>query len=448
MKKNDTYRSIKDYNLLNRSSFHTPGHKNNILLKQHLDLKMDITELPNTDDLYDPSSCIDISEKKACEFYQTKKTLFSAGGNTLCLQTMLKLVCTQKVNHIIFTRNIHRSVINAIALLNIIPHFIIPQKYLDSRLPYYINPEEILNILKENKDIKAVFVTSPDYYGDILNIKEISKVCKKFNVPLLVDNAHGSHLICIDKSLHPINQGASLVADSIHKTLPALTGSAILHIMDEKFIPNAKYSMSIFGSTSPSFLILASIDICIDWMINNSYDEFENFIKKIKSIKKIADEKNILHKSEFSDPARITLNTSNIGYTGNEFRKYLYKYKIEPEHCDKYYSIFIPSPFNKDEDFERLENALLNLVPKESISGYESKKYYFKIPKNTHYTVRDAMFSEYVTIPVNDSIGKYVSKPISPCPPGIPLLIPGEIIRQEEQSLLINCGISKVDVIK
>ncbi len=448
MQQNNIYKAIKKYNLLNRSSFHTPGHKNNILLKQYLDLEMDITELPDTDDLYDPTSFINTSESKATKFYGTKKTLFSTGGNTLCVQTMLKLVCTEKVNHIIFVRNIHRSVINTMALLNIIPHFIMPQKYLDPSLPYYINPNDILNILKENKNIKAVFLTSPDYYGDILNIEEISCVCKKFNVPLLVDNAHGSHLICIDKNLHPINQGASLVADSIHKTLPALTGSALLHIMDEKFLPNTKYSMSIFGSTSPSFLILSSIDVCIDWIINHSYKEFKNFIQKITVIKKISGQKNILHKSKFSDPARITLNTSNIGYTGDEFRKYLHKYKVEPEHCDKYYSIFIPSPFNKDIDFQRLKNAILNLIPKKEIPESKKNEYYIRLPENTNYTVRDAIFSKSETVHVNSSIGKYVSKTIAPCPPGIPLLIPGEKIRKEEQSLLINCGINKVDVIK
>lgn len=446
MKKNEIYESIKDYNLLNRSSFHTPGHKGNNLLKKYLGFEMDITELPDTDDLYDPTSCINMSENKATKFYQTKKTIFSAGGNTLCVQTMLKLVCNEKDNHIIFSRNIHKSVINAMFFLNIIPYWVIPQKYLDSSLPYYINPEDILSLLKKNKKIKAVFVTSPDYYGNILNIKEISKICLNFNIPLLVDNAHGSHLICVDKNMHPINQGASLVADSIHKTLPALTGSALLHIMDEKFIPYAKYSMGMFGSTSPSFLILSSIDLCIDWLIKNGNHEFKNLLEKVISIKKIADKKNVLYKSDFLDPARITICHSNIGYTGNQFKKYLHKYKVEPEYCDKYHSIFIPSPFNKDKDFQNLKNVLLNLTPKGKI--WENKKYYFKIPQNTNCTVKDAALSQSITIPVNKSIGRCVSKIVAPCPPGIPLLIPGEIIKEEEQSLLINYGISKVDVVK
>ena len=446
MKKNDIYNSLKNYNLLNRSSFHTPGHKNNSLLKKYLNLEMDITELPDTDNLYDSTSCINISENKATKFYQTKKTIFSAGGNTLCIQTMLKLICNEKINHIIFSRNVHKSVINTMSFLNIVPHWVIPQKYLNFDLPFYVNPEDILSLLKKNKKIKAVFVTSPDYYGNILNINEISKICLKFNIPLLVDNAHGSHLICIDQNMHPINQGASLVADSIHKTLPALTGSALLHIMDEKFIPYAKYSMSMFGSTSPSFLILSSIDLCINWLIKNGHDEFKNLLKKIISIKKIASEKNILYESDCSDPTRITICHSNIGYTENQIKKHLHKYKVEPEYCDKYYSVFIPSPFNKNKDFENLKNAILALTPKEKIPY--NKKYCFKIPQNTSLSVKDAMTSPSITIPVNKSLNKCISKIVSPCPPGIPLLIPGEIIKKEEQSLLINYGIHKVDVVK
>ncbi|MDR1627577.1 MAG: PLP-dependent transferase [Oscillospiraceae bacterium] len=446
MKKNDIYRSIKNYNHLGRSSFHTPAHKNNSLLNQNLSLSEDITELPDTDDLYTPTSCIDISEKKATKFYETKKTIFSAGGNTLCIQTMLKLVCNAKVNHIMFSRNIHRSVINTMALLNIIPHWILPQKYLNSNYPYYINPEEILSIFKKNENIKAVFITSPDYYGNILNIKEISEVCKQFSVPLLVDNAHGSHLICIDKNSHPINQGASLVADSIHKTLPSLTGSALLHITDDKLIPYAKYSMSMFGSTSPSFLILSSIDLCIDWIAKNGHNEFKKLLEKVNLIKKTANKKGILYKSKCSDPARITLDTSNIGYTGDEFRKHLHKFKVEPEYCGKKYSVFIPSPLNADIDFERLQNAVLNLTPKEKV--LEDKEYHFKIPTTASHTVRNAVLSEFVTVSVNNSIGKCASRAVAPCPPGIPLLIPGEIIQEEERSLLINYGISEVDVLK
>lgn len=440
------YESLIKHKQKNHSSFHTPGHKNRkkVLPKNLVDI--DVTELSDTDSLYDATGAILKAEQQAAELFSAKRTIISAGGCTLCIQTMLKL-CSSPGEKIIMGRIIHKSAINAMALLDIIPVWVYPRKDAGKSYLGRIHPDDINDALKENSQVTAVYITSPDYYGIICDIKSIAQICKKYNVPLLVDSAHGSHLPFIDEKLDPIKQGASLIAFSAHKTLPVLTGGAFLHICDDEYVSSAKEAMSIFGSTSPSYPIMASLDLSTLWCYKNAKREFCKLKAEVDTIKRIARVKGLVSPEGIVDPVRLCFDVRSIGLSGKEVYDFFKEYKIEPEYFDENSIVLIPTPFNMKRDFLRLKKAILNL----SIINIEKKPLYneYILPKlETKLSPRIAMFSQKEIIDVTKSQYRIASECACPCPPGIPIVMPGEQITKEIISFLTDYGISFINVVK
>jgi arginine/lysine/ornithine decarboxylase len=444
--KNSIFESLIQYNKLNRASYHVPGHKNFNFFCEKL-INFDVTEFENTDNLYNPKSSILNAEQTAANLFGSKKTLFSAGGNTLCIQTMLFLCATQRDGKFLCARNVHRSVISAMALLNIQPKWILPRQNAGKGLSGRIFSEDVETALKTEAAVSGVLITSPDYYGVISDISKISKICKKYNVPLLVDNAHGAHLSFFKKNLHPTKLGASMSADSAHKTLPVLTGGAFLHIMDKNFIPAAKSAMTLFGSTSPSFLLLASLDICCKILAKNGQTLFQKLEKKVNEIKKLAENFGFTTPNGLCDPVRITLSGNTIGYSGKKLHEYLLKYQIEAEFFDENYVVLIPSPFNTIEDWEKLKNAIINIQPKRHYLAPASLCEIDYLPKIA-ISLREALFGKNITIPINSAKNKILSEIVCTSPPAIPPIMPGEIIGARECEFLSYSGIDKIKVLK
>lgn len=442
------YESLKKYKKIGRSSFHTPGHKGNFFKSRDL-LGLDFTELPLTDSLYEAVGIIAEAEKNIEKLYNSKRSLISCGGNTLCIQTMLRLASGNGGN-IICDRVLHRSAVSAMALLDINPVWIRRDFGKESLLVEKINMESLKKHLNSNKSFNAFYTTSPSYYGILQDIKEISDLCAAHSVPVLVDNAHGSHLMFTSKNLHPVANGASLCADSAHKTLPVLTGGAWLHINDDKFIKGAKNAMALFGSTSPSYPIMASMDICLSWLASYAEKEFLNLESRVKNIKSIARDVGIyVPNDEISDPVRIVLGTWKIGYSGYEFREYLYKYKIEPEMCDEKYVVLIATPFNKKEDWKRLKKAISSVKPKNDNSKnlYQGCFVSDDLPE-IKASIREAVMHEGIYVDIDHSKNRIAADIVCPCPPGIPVVMPGEKIGEAEYEALKRYGISEIYVLK
>lgn len=440
------YDSLKKYRRIGRSSFHTPGHKGEMFKSRDL-LSLDFTELPSTDGLYEARGIIKKAEESLQELYGSKKSLFSLGGNTLCIQTMLRLGAPEG-GKILCDRLVHRSAVSAMALLGIQPIWIKRELNQKIGLAEKISMDEMKKNLSRDSDCKALYVTSPSYHGILQDITSLSNECNKFNVPVLVDNAHGSHLGFIQKNLHPLNQGASLVADSAHKTLPVLTGGAWLHVNNEKFIDEAKSAMALFGSTSPSYVTMASMDICTSWLSKNSEKEFAHLKTRVDNIKEIACAKGIFIPDESAcDPVRITLGVWKIGQTGYEFREHLYKFKIEPEMCDENYVVLIPSPFNTKKDWLRLKSALFAVEPKPEKTRDFKNFINYSLPE-VKTTLREALMSPSVCVDIKEAKNKVAAEVVCPCPPGVPMVMPGEKIGNFELEALKNYGISKILVLK
>lgn len=438
------YDALLKYNNKNMSSFHTPGHKGNFQKIKKTLLELDYTELPDTDNLFDPSGAILAAQRNAANIFKVKKTLFSVGGCTLCIQAMIHR-CVPLNGKIICSRVIHKSAINTIALLGLHPIWIYPKPNANvPSIPGAVTKYDVEKALKLNPDTSAVYLTSPNYYGVISDIKAISDICNFYNIPLIIDNAHGAHLMYVGGDLHPIHQGASMTACSAHKTLPVLTGGAWLNINNEKYIEDTIDSMALFGSTSPSYPIMASLDLCCNWLNIFGMDAFKKLEQRVDKIKIIALEKGMYLPEENCDPVRITLDTASIGITGFEAAEFMRSYGVEPEYSDFRHVILIPSPFNSEEDFIKLENSIKSLRVANKIQNITTE---FDVP-DMKMLPRDAMMRSFEKIKVIDAENRIAAESPCVCPPGMPVVMAGEVINKKIINMLLDYRIYFIKVIK
>ena len=255
------YDFLKKYAQSGTLRCHMPAHKGIAPVPALSEMySFDITEISGADSLFEAGGIIAQSEKNMSAHYGTAGTVYSAGGSTLCIQAMLYIMKSE--NRKIFAiRNVHRAFLNAVALLDLDVEWILPE-YKTGILSGNININNVENLLKNSGVPSALYVTSPDYTGKTADISVLAEICHKYNARLIVDNAHGAHLKFLENDIHPISLGADLCCDSAHKMLPALTGSAMLHTSVPEYVPILKQAMSMFGSTSPSYLIMMSLDLC------------------------------------------------------------------------------------------------------------------------------------------------------------------------------------------
>lgn len=432
---------VKEYAESDFSRFHMPGHKGKAFLGFE---KYDITEIAGADVLSDADGIIYESEKNASELFKTAHTYYCAGGSSNAICAMLALVKGEKPL-ILAARNVHKAFVHACALLDFDIGWIMPAD-CSTILKCTITAKMVKDkILTADKKVAAVYLTSPDYLGNLQNISEIARVCKRYDIPLLVDNAHGAYLGFLEKSLHPIYLGATACCDSAHKTLPVLTGGAYLHISKDapkEFTKNARECLSLFSSTSPSYLILQSLDLCNRYLA----DEFEKELAQC--VAKIKDLKDFIVKSGFcaleSEPLKITLDAYASGYTGAELARILRQNMCEIEYCDNRFLVLMLTPQNDDTDFERLKNIFSSLKPKNPIPQGNITLAYPKIKMS----VRDAVFKKSEIIDVRSAEGRICAKATVSCPPAVPIAVSGEEITKEIIELFIYYGIEKISVIK
>ncbi|MEF9984391.1 MAG: aminotransferase class I/II-fold pyridoxal phosphate-dependent enzyme [Oscillospiraceae bacterium] len=435
--------AVENYINSDCARMHMPGHKGNMqgFLKEAA--KYDLTEISCTDNLYDPKDCILKCEEEYAKIYGSERSIICAGGSTLCIQTMLTIIAKENAK-IIAGRNIHISAVNAMGLLGIEPVWVYPEGNSGKGMPGIISPEKIENAILENEDICAVYITTPDYFGVLSDVKAISEICHKHNVPLLVDNAHGATLKFYEKSCHPMDLGADMCNDSLHKTLPILTSGAVLHIASKEFAKKAKECMSMFGTTSPSYLILESIDLALDYLKNDVAEDCKKLEKWVKAAKKLAVEKGFDVPTGNCEYSKLVLGFAPLGYTSEDFRCELKKYNIEHEYMSDTHCVLMPSVFNSDDELNRVLKLIENITPIGESIEFSST---FVEPKSV-MSIRKAMFSPKEIIDVSDSLGRISASVKSKCPPGIPLLIPGEIIDDKVIKILKKYGILKVTVVQ
>ena len=433
---------LKSYQEKSPVRMHMPGHKGAGILGFE---GMDLTEIYGADELFAAEGIIKESEQNASSLFGCP-TYYSTQGSTLCIQTMCTILCQDakskgKKPKILAGRNAHRSFIHAAALLD----FEIEWLYGNSDyLSCKIHAEDLEKAIIESLPT-AVYLTNPDYLGNLLDIQSLASVCKKHNVLLAIDNAHGAYLRFLEPSLHPIDLGADLCCDSAHKTLPVLTGGAYLHLsesLNQVWKNDVKHFMEYFSSTSPSYLIMASLDAAnevLDTTFRNSLSE---------CVRSVASLKNTLVQHGYTilsgEPMKITISTKEFGYTGNEIANLLMECDIYPEFYDSDYIVLMPSPYNTKDDLKRLETCLCKIERKSVVFNSFPKLERARKVMN----VRQALFAQSKMIEVSKSLGQVCSSVSVSCPPAILPVIPGEVISESSIEVMKYYGIETVRVVK
>lgn len=427
------YDFVTNYNSQGISRMHMPGHKgcDTLLNTEHLD----ITEIDGADNLWHPDGIIADSMQNASDIFGCK-TFYSTEGSSLSIRAMLFLVKKwAKVNdrstRILSTRNAHKTLINTAALLDLEIDWIMPKESDSYQVCSFdsIDADDFLCRYSSDSMPAALYLTSPDYLGNMTDIGSIAKICHKHNVLLIVDNAHGAYLKFMTPSLHPMDLGADMCCDSAHKTLPVLTGGAYLHISnyaDPFFAENALSALSLFASTSPSYLIMQSLDLCNIYLYENASDF------------SVTSEKVTMLKSQLSaygytltgdEPLKITIDAKAFGYTGSELYTYLTDRKIVTEYYDDDYIVFMISTCTTDEELEGLKTSLCTVPQRESLKPSETlaSNKRLDVPEQV-ISYSDAILKEYEIIPSKDAIGRVLAQPVVSTPPCVPLFMCGERI--------------------
>lgn len=433
---------LKSYQEKSPVRMHMPGHKGAGILGFE---GMDLTEIYGADELFAAEGIIKESEQNASNLFGCP-TYYSTQGSTLCIQTMCTILCQDakskgKKPKILAGRNAHRSFIHAAALLD----FEIEWLYGNSDyLSCKIHAEDLEKAIIESLPT-AVYLTNPDYLGNLLDIKSLASVCKKHNVLLAIDNAHGAYLRFLKDSLYPIDLGADLCCDSAHKTMPVLTGGAYLHLSDslnQVWKNDVKHFMEYFSSTSPSYLIMASLDAANEVLDTTFKNSMFECIQRVDGLK------NTLVQHGYTilsgEPMKITISTKEFGYTGNEIANLLMECDIYPEFYDSDYIVLMPSPYNTKDDLKRLETCLCGIEGKPILVNKPPKLEQSKKAMN----VRQALFSSSITLDVSKSLGQVCSSVTVSCPPAILPVIPGEVISESSIEVMKYYGIETIRVVK
>ena len=435
---------VKRYTEANPLRLHMPGHKGSAFLGAE---QLDITEIEGADNLYKASGIIRKSEENASALFGCP-TFYSTEGSSQCIRAMLYLAMLHakrqgKKPIIAAARNVHKTFLSAVALLDVEVQWLY-SKHIASYLSCSLTPAELEHFLiYSSEKPTAVYLTSPDYLGTIADIRSLSHICRKYGVLLLVDNAHGAYLRFLPESLFPMDLGADICCSSAHKTLPVLTGGAYLHLSSEiksQFSGQIKSALALFGSTSPSYLILQSLDMANLYMANHG-ERLNSFVRQVENLKKHLSEYGYLLYGQ--EPIKITVLAKARGYTGTELAELLMARNIICEFADRDYLVLMLTPEIGEDGLQRLETALRDIPQKSIISETPPE-----LPKPIRVlSIRDATFSATETVPVCQCEGRILATATVACPPAVPILVCGERIDKQAVACFHYYGLKTCTVV-
>ena len=430
---------VQRYAKAGTARLHMPGHKGRCFLGCE---PWDITEIHGADALYEAEGILAESEQNAAALFGSQRTCYSTEGSSQCIRAMLYLAVAANGSHtVVAARNVHRAFVSAAALLDLEIRWLWPEESR-SLCGCPISPaqlEETLHSLPEPP--AAVYLTSPDYLGGMAEIPALAQVCHQHGTLLLVDNAHGAYLRFLQPSLHPLDLGADLCCDSAHKTLPVLTGGAYLHLSPTapaQLAPLAKSALGLFGSTSPSYLTLASLDLCNRYLAEGYPQRLAEAVERLAELRERLTAAG--WRVEPSDPLRVTVAAPR-GVTGQELAGQLRRQGVECEYADRDFLVPMATPENTPEELAQAA-AALGQCPGEANPP--------QLPLargERACSIRQAAFAPRETVDAAHSLGRICGLPTVGCPPAIPIAVSGERIAPEALALFEYYGISQVEVL-
>ena len=436
---------LKDYNKKNIYPFHMPGNKRQGEFNQ-----LDFTEVEGLDNLYHPEGIYKESLDRIKNLYGTKESYILVNGSTVGILSAIT-GCAKKGDNILMARNCHKSVYNAVEIWDLSPTYLMP-KSVHSFMGEVLS-SDVEDALNSNSKITVCIITSPTYEGIVSDIKSIAEICHNHNVTLIVDEAHGSHLMFDDYFPNSATElGADVVIQSTHKTLTSLTGTGLLHICSNRVNKDIiKKRLMTFQTSSPNYLMVASVDRCICEIIEKGKELFSAYRKRINNFYlECGKLKNLsIYKGENAfafDKSKIVILTQNTDLSSTELQKILReKYIIETEMASADYIIAMTSIYDTDEGFSRLINALKDIdknciyIEKRNITLNHIPKIKIKPCK-----VED-MKKEFIDI--ENCCGKVSGEYIYAYPPGIPIIFIGEVFDEKAVNTikyLIEKGVNVV----
>ncbi len=436
---------VRAYAARNPVRMHMPGHKGRSLIGPE---KLDLTEIEGADVLYRSRGAIRESEENAASLFGASRTVYSAEGASLCIRAMLYLALqTAKAGgcpaKLLAGRNAHRTLMTAAALLDLEIDWLLPAPGEDL-LSCSVAAERLEEKLK-NGGYMAVYLTSPDYLGQRADLRSAAAACRRHGVPLLVDNAHGAYLKFLPEDEHPLNLGADACCDSAHKTLSCLTGAAYLHLSSrapKDWAEQAEQAMALFASTSPSWLVLQSLDRMNAELAGTWPERLKQTVLRLQKIREALRQEG--WETAGDEPMKLTLNAAARGYTGEELQGILRQQGIVSEFADRDHLVLMPSPDTSGKEWEQLA-AALKAVPQRQPQAYKPPV----LPEPERIcSIREAMLAPQETLAVNEAVGRVLSDACVSCPPAVPVVIAGERITKDAAACMQYYGVTECNVMK
>ena len=436
---------LTEYHSSGTARFHMPGHKGVPFLGCE---PLDITEISGADSLYEADGIIAQSEQNATALFDSGKTVYSTEGSSQCIRAMLYLALTHRKEGtppvIVAARNVHKAFVYAAALLDFQVVWLWQEGDCSSICGCPVSADMLDRTLGSlESPPAAVYITSPDYLGGMADIGALAQVCHRHGTLLAVDNAHGAYLHFLPQPRHPLDLGADLCCDSAHKTLPVLTGGAYLHLSSRisgAMASDIKSAMALFGSTSPSYLTLASLDRCNRYLAQEYPTRLDRSVRELDAVRRTLRDNGwrVLP----SDPLRITIQAPS-DQTGIALGERLRRSGIECEYADPEFLVLMLTPENTPEELALLTCVLgknrgkdLPLPTLPQARGVKT------------VSIREALFSPHESIPASQSLGRICGAPTVSCPPAIPIAVSGEQIGEAALELFAHYSIEYVDVLK
>lgn len=436
------YEGMASYSASDIYPFHMPGHKRNTKkFGDRLNLSLDMTESEGMENLHAPIGPIKKHQEDVAESFGAAHSFYMINGSSGGILAGIR-TATKRRDTIIIGRNAHKSSYHAIEICDLNPVFISPD--VDETFGMYgsVNPDTIRKALEDNPETSLVAITSPTFEGVVSDIETIAEICHKHGALLQVDQAHGAHFRYAPQLFkHAIACGADIVIESLHKTLPSLTSTAIIHLSDRVDADTMRHNLAVFETTSPSHLLLASIDECILYLQANGlrehvilYDRLNAFSQKMKGLDKLqvlcmGDDSIENHPTFYQfDPSKIVISTIKTKITGMDLKNILREeYRLELEMAYGNYAMGMATIGDEEIGFTLLADALLALDQKLEAVDHKDPAIFPAIPRR-EVSVLDALEGDREFVAVDEARGRICSEYAWAYPPGIPLLTPGEVI--------------------
>lgn len=445
------FTKLKEHAAKNPIQFHIPGHKKGHGMDPEFRdfigpnaLSIDLINIAPLDDLHHPHGVIQEAQELAAEAFGADYTFFSVQGTSGAIMTMVMSVCTPG-DKIIVPRNVHKSVLSAIILAGGHPVFVHPAMDDQLGIAHGVTARDVEKALRAHPDAKAVLLINPTYYGIAGNLAEIVDLVHRWNIPVLVDEAHGIHTHFHERlPMSAMQAGADMAATSMHKLGGSLTQSSVLNVKGERINPNRVQSIiSMLTTTSTSYLLLASLDAGRRFLATQGHAQFERALmladqarKRINEIPGIVCVGREILGSDATydmDETKLTIHLKHLGITGYEAEKWLRQnWNIEVELSDLYNILCLVTPGDSEETIGLLVEGLQDLS-RHFYSPDRKNGGPIRLPDIPELAVspRDAFYAETVAVPLEESVGRIIAEFIMIYPPGIPVLLPGERITQQ-----------------